>query len=117
MKKLLEVLQYGENEIRFNTEFDVHKNVETLPAIVLGAAMSMTTKLWGGNEMSVLAIIRALCIADLAVSVNRKDMIRQLDEESEAMAKMFFETMEAFRRGGGTLMTFGPGVFPSKTKS
>ena len=117
MKKLLEVLQYGENEIRFNTEFDVHKNVEALPMIVLGAAMSMTTKLWGGNEMSVLAVIRALCIADLAVSVNRKDMIRQLDEESEMMSKIYFEAVDEFRKGGGTVMAFGPGVTPSKTKS
>ena len=75
MKKILEVLQYGEFDIRFNTDFDVMKNPQALEDLVPRLAMAMTTSLWGGNEMSVLAMIRSLCIADIGVSVNRKEML------------------------------------------
>ena len=87
MKKILEVLQYGEMDIRFNTDIDVNKNPEVVLDIVSKVAFSMATKLWGGNELSVLAMIRALSIADLALSVNRKEMIKELDRSSETMAR------------------------------
>ena len=117
MKKLLEVLQYRENDIRFNTDIDVEKNPGMISGITLNSAMAMATKLWGGKEQSVLAVIRALILADLACSVNRKQMIRMMDEESRKLAKAMNEAVEAFRANGGTVMTFGPGTAPSKTKS
>lgn len=117
MKKILEVLQYGEMDIRFNTDIDVNKNPEAVLDIVSNVAFSMATKLWGGNELSVLAMIRALSIADLALSVNRKEMIKELDRSSETMARTMKMAAEEFRRNGGKLMTFGPGIMPGKTRS
>lgn len=117
MKKILEVLQYGEMDIRFNTDIDVNKNPEAVLDIVSNVAFSMATKLWGGNEISVLAMIRALSIADLALSVNRKEMIKELDRSSETMARTMKMAAEEFRRNGGKLMTFGPGIMPDKTRS
>lgn len=117
MKKILEVLQYGEMDIRFNTDIDVNKNPEVVLDIVSNVAFSMATKLWGGNEISVLAMIRALSIADLALSVNRKEMIKELDRSSETMARTMKMAAEEFRRNGGKLMTFGPGIMPGKTRS
>ena len=114
MKKLLEVLQYGENEIRFNTDLDVQKNPEVLMEILPMIMMSMATKLWGGNETSVLSIIRTLSIADLALSVNREEMIRQLDKESEAMAQVMKEAKMLFEKSGGKVLTFAPDVKPPK---
>lgn len=117
MKKILEVLQYGEMDIRFNTDIDVNKNPEVVLDIVSKVAFSMATKLWGGNELSVLAMIRALSIADLALSVNRKEMIKELDRSSETMARTMKMAAEEFRRNGGKLLTFGPGIMPGKTRS
>lgn len=117
MKKILEVLQYGEMDIRFNTDIDVNKNPEVVLDIVSKVAFSMATKLWGGNELSVLAMIRALSIADLALSVNRKEMIKELDRSSETMARTMKMAAEEFRRNGGKLMTFGPEIMPGKTRS
>ena len=117
MKKILEVLQYGKMEIRFNNNLDVNKNPADVLDIVSKVAFSMATKLWGGNELSVLAMIRALSIADLALSINRKEMIKELDRSSETMARTMKMAAEEFRRNGGKLMTFGPGIMPGKTRS
>lgn len=116
MKKILEVLQYGEMDIRFNTDIDVAKNPQRVMEIVTKTAFTMMTKLWGGNEMSVIAMIRALAIADLSVSENRKQMIKQLDEASEDMANsVALARKEMEKRGGVT--TFNPSVKPHPTKS
>ena len=69
MKKILEVLRYGENDIRFHTDIDPKKDPEIINQTVVEVAMAMMTTLWGGNEQAVLAMIRALSIADLGVSV------------------------------------------------
>lgn len=77
---------------------------------------SMTTKLWGGDETSVLAMIRMLAVADLALSVNRKDMVRFLDEESKVIAQIHKEvTQEMVRKGEITV--FPPNIQPSSIKS
>ena len=116
MKKILEVLQYGDTDIRFNTDIDVRKNPNAVMDILSRVAYAMTTSLWGGNEMSVLAMIRTLSIADLAVSVNREEMIHQLDETSAMLARSYAETLEMMRRKG-KVVTFPPGVAPSGRKS
>ena len=112
MKKILEVLQYGEFDIRFNTDFDVMKNPQALEDLVPRIAMAMTTSLWGGNEMSVLAMIRSLCIADIGVSVNRKEMLEMLDHATEHLAQAMQDAREAMIRDGAKIQTFGPGVPP-----
>lgn len=117
MKKILEVLQYGDFDIRFNTDIDVTKNPDVVFGIISSTSFAMTTSLWGGNEISVLAMIRALSIADLAVSVNRKEMIRELDKSSELLARSFREAQKEFKKGGGRLVTFPPGIAPSGRKS
>ena len=65
MKKILEVLRYGENDIRFRTDIDPLKDPNVIHETVIELAMAMMTTLWGGNEQAVLAMIRALSIADL----------------------------------------------------
>ena len=114
MKKILEVLQYGETDIRFNTDVDVSKNRESVMHTVVCAATAMVTKLWGGNELSVLAMIRALAIADLAVSVNRKEMVEELDAASRECAEMLKEAKEEFEKAGGKVMSFAPGINPPR---
>ena len=117
MKTLLKVLQYGEHEIRFETDLNVMKRPEMIQELVGAFAYAMTTSLWGGNETTVLAMIRALAIADLAVSVNRKEMIRHLDHSSEMMADAFRQAMAAFKRDGGKVIIFPANVKPSSDKS
>ena len=117
MKKILEVLQYGETDIRFNTDLKPTAHPDSLPMLVGNAAFAMTTKLWGGNELDVLAVIRALAIADLAVSVNRKDMIKMMDQDSEMFARILAETRRDYEKNGGKVIAFPPLIVPSKTRS
>ncbi|MBO5634605.1 MAG: hypothetical protein J5907_04250 [Bacteroidales bacterium] len=117
MKKILEVLRYGNGDIIFKTDVDPLKKPEEVNNVLIQTMMSMATKLWGGNEQAVLAMIRVLSIADLALSVNRKEMIRWLDRESGNLYKAFQDASAAFKKEGGKIMTFGPGVMPPKTKS
>lgn len=117
MKKILEVLRYGNGDIIFKTDVDPLNNPEEVNNVLIQTMMSMATKLWGGNEQAVLAMIRVLSIADLALSVNRKEMIRWLDRESGNLYKAFQDASAAFKKEGGKIMTFGPGVMPPKTKS
>ena len=117
MKTILEVLRYGNGDIIFKTDVDPLKNPDEVNNVLIQTMMSMATKLWGGNEQAVLAMIRVLSIADLALSVNRKEMIRWLDRESGNLYKAFQDASAAFKKEGGKIMTFGPGVMPPKTKS
>ena len=117
MKKILEVLRYGDNDIRFNTDLDIKKNPNLVPELVSNFAFAMTTSLWGGNEIDVLAIIRALAIADLGVRVNRKEMVRFLDEESACFSKIFNEAIAEMQKREPRTLVFGPGVNPPKMKS
>ena len=117
MKKILEVLRYGNGDIIFKTDVDPLKNPEEVNNVLIQTMMSMATKLWGGNEQAVLAMIRVLSIADLALSVNRKEMIRWLDRESGNLYKAFQDASAAFKKVGAKIMTFGPGVMPPKTNS
>lgn len=117
MKKILEVLRYGNGDIIFKTDVNPLKNPEEIHDVLIQTMISMATKLWGGNEQAVLAMIRVMAIADLALSVNRKEMVRWLDRESENLHKAFQDANAAFQKDGGKIMTFGPGVMPPKTKS
>ena len=117
MKKILEVLQYGDHELRFNTDIDVSGNPDIVLDTVSRAALTMTTTLWGGNEQSVMAMIRALEIADLAASVNRKQMLRYLDKASADIAKDMKKAKREFERHGGRVITFAPGIRPQPFKS
>ncbi|MCR5548361.1 MAG: hypothetical protein K6F25_06385 [Bacteroidales bacterium] len=117
MKKILEVLRYGDGDIIFKTDVDLVKNPNEINNILIQTMMSMATKLWGGNEQTVLAMIRMLTIADLALCADRKEMIRWLDTESGRLFKAFQDTSAEFRKKGGKIMTIAPGVKPSKTRS
>lgn len=117
MKKILEILQYGDTDIRFNTDFKPSRHPNQIPDIISGVTLAMTTTLWGGNEQDILGIIRALAIADLAVSVNREEMIKYLDKASAMMARSLRETREMFEKRGGKVYTFAPNINPSKTRS
>ena len=114
MKKILEVLRYGEHDIRFNTDFDVHKDPEAAMQIAFDCAISMATRLWGGNEDSVLAMLRAVTIADLALSVNREEMVRILDHDSKSLAKVLLMAKKEFEHQGGKVHTFMPSMKPPK---
>ena len=116
MKKILEVLQYGENDIRFNTDFS-EKHPEEIPEIISKVAFTMMSKLWGGNETAVIAMIRALAIADLSVCADRKRMIREFDRESENFAKILTMAINEFKKNGGKAVLFTPDIAPPKAKS
>jgi hypothetical protein len=117
MKKILEVLRYGENDIRFRTDIDPLKDPDVIHETVIELAMAMMTTLWGGNEQAVLAMIRALSIADLGVSVNRRQMVGFLDEASETLAASLLDARKEFERSGGKVTLFAPGVAPPKSRS
>ena len=117
MKKILEVLRYGENDIRFNTDIDPLKDPEIIHQTVIELAMAMMTTLWGGNEQAVLAMIRALAISDLGVSVNRRQMLGFLNDASGALEESLRSARKAFEESGGKVLVFGPGVPPSKSGS
>ena len=116
MKKILEVLLYGENDVRFNTDMNPEIHPEQIEETLLKVTMAMLTKLWGSNETAVLAMIRTLAIADLSLSVNRKEMIRNIDCQSEALADAVRSARREMERQG-KIITFGPGIVPPKTKS
>ena len=117
MKKLLEVLQYGDLDIRFNTDIMIEKDPGQIPEIASHAMFSMATRLWGGNENSVLAVLRALSIADLALCSNRKEMICFMDKESAYLSACFQDTLQEIAKTGGKVSFFPPGINPSKMKS
>ena len=117
MKIILEVLRYGENDIRFHTDIDPLKDPEIIHRTVTELAMAMMTTLWGGNEQAVLAMIRALAISDLGVSVNRRQMVGFLNEASEILEASLRDARKAFEQAGGKVMVFGPGVAPPKSRS
>lgn len=117
MEKILEVLRYGENDIRFNTDFDPVKNPGKFTYLLMEVSLTMATKLWGGNEQAVMAVIRLLSVADLSLCINRKEMINKLDAESALLAKSFREAMRAFKKGGGKVQVFAPWIKPSKKGS
>ena len=117
MKKVLEVLQYGETDLRFNTDFDVKKNPDAIAALVLKIAMAMGTSLWGGNEQSVLAVLRAMTVADLALTVNRKELIQVMEHDATMLARALERARKEFVRAGGEVQVFGPGVASSGHRS
>ena len=69
----------------------------------------MATRLWGGNETSVIAIIRALAIADLTLCVNRKEVIEMLDD----LSRMGAFALNGIRKEPSAKMNI---VYPAKSK-
>ena len=117
MKKILEVLQEGETDIRFDTDIQPRRNPSVIPNVTANLALAMVTSLWGGKEQAVLSMIRALAVADLAVSVNRKQMLKMLDESSAALARSFQEARAEFEKAGGKVQVFSPNIPKPTPKS
>lgn len=109
-KTILKVVRHGENDIRFETDANPLQNPNEIHETVIEVAMAMVTTLWGGNEQAVLAMIRALAIADLGVSVNREQMVGFLDEASKNLADSMFQARQEFEKSGGQVMVFAPGA-------
>lgn len=117
MKKLLEVNLYDNLEIRFKTDIDVTKDSELISQIPLAVAFNMATRLWGGNELSVLAVIRMLSMADIAVCVNRDEMLKKLKQSADSVAEQFNEMMSMMEKSGVGIQRFGPEIKPSHKAS
>lgn len=117
MEKILEVLRYGEYDIRFNTDIDVTKNPDLIMDVNREVLFTMLTKLWGGNELSVLAMIRALAIADLAASDNPDEMLEHFSESAHYFKQLWQEACDSIVRSGGKVLTFPPIVKPNKANS
>ena len=117
MRKILEVLQEGDGSIRFNTDVDLTKHPEELFDLIVHTTFSMATRLWGGNENTVLAIIRALVTADLSLCVNRLEILTMLGENSKMLALSFEETKREMNKTGMRIITFPPGIMPSGLKN
>ena len=83
MKKILEVLQFGENDFRFDTDIDLSKNLRIINTLIPAIALALLTSQCEGKKQSILTLIRCLSIADLSVCLRRKDMVSLLDEMSE----------------------------------
>lgn len=104
-------------EFKFKTDIDVKNNLDEIPILAPSFAWAMMTSLWGGNEISVLAVIRALAIADLGVSVNRKEMVQMLDGASEMIAETVRDFHDQMRKRGFDVQIFPPTVTPPDTRS
>jgi hypothetical protein len=48
MKKILEVLECSNGELKFNTDLNVKKNPSAVMDVASSAIFTMATKLWGG---------------------------------------------------------------------
>ena len=116
MKKILEVLQYGEGELRFNTDLDLQKDPMAIMDLTVSAMLSMATKLWGGNEQTVIAVIRSLFVADMAISTDRKTVLKGLGYEAEKMGDEFIKMMKTLQEQGKA-MTVPAGVQPPMSKN
>lgn len=110
MKKILEVTLDEKKGLVFGTDVDVTKDPSCIIDITIMAMMAMSTTLWGGNEASVLAVIRSLCSADIALAVNRKEMIKMLDEQTKYLAASMQDTLTHFKKNGAEIHLFAPNV-------
>ena len=120
MKKILEVLEYGKLEVRFNTDIDdayAMKDPDYMPHIIFNSAYCMTTKLWGGNELSVLAMIRLLAITSLAVCDNREEVLEHLAHDSKELARVMKEGKEKAREEGIEIIEYPPYMMPPAGKN
>ena len=108
MKTILSVVQDGEN-VRFETDIDTINNPDVIHDVVVNTSFAMMTSLWGEKERNVLAMIRALCIADLGISVNRKQMIGFLDEASKTLEDTISEARQNVLGKGGNVIFLAPG--------
>lgn len=106
MKKILEVLQYGDTEIRFNT--DIKNFGESVQLLAPLLAFNMSTRLWGGNEVTILNIIRMLAAADLSLCVDRDNVLRDLEDNSVALSTILDDARKEFERQGGQVIVFRP---------
>ena len=116
MKKILEVIQCRDDGLRFNTDLDLQDDMMAVMDLAVNAMFSMATKLWGGNEQTLIAVIRALFVADMAICVNRRAVLKGLGEESERMGKQFTKMMKELE-AQGKAMSFAPGVPPPSSKN
>lgn len=113
MRKLIEVFEKDNCEICFKTDLKM-TDISELPILAGRVAFSMMTRLWGGNEEIILAVIRNLAIADLAVCYNRKEIISFLDKASSETSMLLKETLEDMRKHGCQFTEYAPGVGPQK---
>ena len=109
METILKITR-DDKGLNFDTDLDPVSNPELIHDVIIQTAMAMMTTLWGGNEQAVLAMIRAIAVADLGVSVNREQMVSFLDDASKALAGSLADARNAFVQNGGTITTFAPGV-------
>ena len=116
MKKILEVLQSEDGLLRFNTDLDAQKDPMAIMELTVSAMFSMATKLWGGNEQTVIAVIRSLFVADMAISVDRKTVLKGLGKESEKMGEEFMKMLKTLQ-GQGKAMSFPPGMLAPSSKN
>ncbi len=77
----------------------------------------MITKLWGGNELSVLAMIRLLAITSLAVCGNREELLENLAHDSEELARVIKEANKKARAEGIDIIVYPPYMMPPDGKS
>lgn len=112
MRKILEVIECPNGELKFNTDVDIIKNPDEIPDISSRATFCMATKLWGGNEHSIMAMIRVLFMADMALSPNRKQITKQLCNDAEEMFRIF-EMMSKQMAAKGQGQMFPPGMSPN----
>ena len=116
MKRILEVLQDGDGQLKFRTDINVWKDPMASMDIIQNAMLSMSTMLWGGNEQSVLAMIRSLAIADLALCTNRDEMIEHLKDASRSLADAFNSVLQEEQlRGSVTIFPPNVRVRPEKS--
>lgn len=100
MKRIIEVLDYGDDDIRFNTDLDVARNPQIIMDLIPRLMFAMSSSLIGEREVNVFAAIRSLISADMAISNNRKEMIRMLDEQTKILSKIFLESIKAMQKAG-----------------
>ena len=97
MKKILEVLQYGDGGIRFDTDIDVRRDKDIGTALMCKLLMVMQSDYWHPISDYVYDMIYALTVADLACSVNREEMLEIIRKDSENVLKIKEESNRMLR--------------------
>lgn len=115
MKKILEVIECGDHDIRFKTDFDP-ANEQGISELIGKLAFTMITRLRGQEEVAVIAMIRALALADFSVCTDREAMIRAFDEHSAHYARIINKTLE-FMKKRGCFVEYPVAFGPSKSVS
>lgn len=89
MKKILEVLQDGDNKIHFHSDLDLTRRPFDAINLIYEFMFSIGNKLFGEERQRICAVIRSLTLAEITVSGDREEAIEMIKESTEGLQRDF----------------------------